>query len=288
MHRELTKLLAMPHHALVRGEIIDRARRQGVHKLLYEDAVTGDEPTLRAVPRWWAALDVERIDPVPGLDLRDLPACARAVLPHLPVAFHGARLIVATTASHGIKPEPRLRIYAWFDRRLDDGELRRWFASYPAVDLSLFNPVQFHYMAAPVFECPRVDHLQVRICMLPGRPLVAAPSAAALAPAPRPVLPPLPKAGSPGSGAYASAALRGSMMRITMAATGQRHPQIVREARSLIRFVDAGLLGEGEVRHSLLAASAQAGKGDQKEVERILSWAKAHGSTAPLPPGIGR
>lgn len=77
----LQHLLERPDLCVVRGAIADPARVQSVRRLLHRCPHSGDEPTLREVPRRWVALDMDGLPAPEGLDPRDLPGCAAAVGP---------------------------------------------------------------------------------------------------------------------------------------------------------------------------------------------------------------
>ena len=55
------------------------------------------------------------------------------------------------TGSAGIKPGIRLRLAFWLSRPLSDQEARAWLRGFPC-DLSLYSPVQPHYVARPVLQ----------------------------------------------------------------------------------------------------------------------------------------
>ena len=111
---DLLRVLApLSRCCIVRGEPVDPARMVRVRRLLHPDPDTGEVPTLREVPRRWVSLDVDSVPVPPGTDLHDLAACARAVVPRLPHAFRDVPGIVTATASHGIKPGVRLRLWYW-------------------------------------------------------------------------------------------------------------------------------------------------------------------------------
>ena len=137
---------------------------RGVRRLLRGDPLVGDAPTLREVPRRWLALDLDSVPLPPGLDPRDLAACARAVLPLLPAPFRRAAVVAAATASHGIKPGARLRLWFWCDRLLTCAECKRWLAGAP-VDAAVFAPAQPIYCASPLVM-GRPDHIPRRV--IPG------------------------------------------------------------------------------------------------------------------------
>jgi hypothetical protein len=89
---------------VVRGSIADPSRVTAVRRLLYRDAETGDEPTLREVPRRWLALDFDTLPLPEGVEPEDLIACARAAIESLSEEFLWVRTVVQATAGHGLKP----------------------------------------------------------------------------------------------------------------------------------------------------------------------------------------
>jgi len=268
----LHQLAARSDCAVVRGALIDPANATGIRRLLHSDPQTGEVPTFREQPRRWLALDMDG-GPLPGeTDPRDLAACATAVVPLLPVAFHGAACIVQATASHGIKPGARLRLWYWLDRPLSGDEAKRWLRATPA-DPSIFGAVQLIYTAAPVFE-GRADHLPERLVMAPGRPVVDAPSAAALAPPPRPVEPPRPLPDGLAS-RYGFGALRHAYTNIASAGEGARHPTAKAEAWTLARLVRRGIVTEADMAEVIRRGLTSAGK-PVEEADAISAWALAH------------
>jgi hypothetical protein len=286
LDRLLRQLVHRPDCAVVRGTIADPARVRRVRRLAFPDNNTGDEPTLRDVPRWWLALDIEGVDRPGDVPAADLSRCAVEALRRLPRAFSDARCIVQATASHGIKPGCRLRLWYWLERPTAGAELTRWLYGTPA-DASVFRTVQPIYTAAPVFAPGASDHLPERIVMLPGANAVEVPSPDELmSPAPRPSAP-MRRPGDIGAGRYAWAALRGAAARILNAGIGQRHRTILCEGRALARFVEAGLIGEGDVLGVLRAAGKAVGKPDA-EIESVIAWSMAHPSTARLPKNVAR
>jgi hypothetical protein len=277
----LHSLLSCHDAAVVRGGILDPARTRRVRRLLHADAETGDAPTLREVPRRWLALDVDGLDLPPGTDPRDLAACARAVLPHLPAEFRAARAVVTATASHGIKPGANLRLWYWLSRPASGAEVAQWLRGAP-VDASIFNAAQVIYTAAPLAEAGTADPLPCRLLTLPGAAeVVRVPPPLALAPPPRVLLamPPRRITRDDGRDRYAAAALARACANVATAPVSNRHPTAKREAWSLARFVRAGLLTEAEVKDAIGAALEAAGK-ERSEGEKVAAWAMAHRTDA--------
>lgn len=272
--------------AVVRGAIADPSRVRRERRLVHPDPETGDQPTLRDVPRRWLSLDLDGVPLPAGVDQRDLLACAQAVLPLLPVAVQQADLIVQATGSHGIKPGARLRIWGWCDRPLSGEECRRWFRGLP-VDASLFRAAQLNYTAAPIFEAIAVDPLPQRLAWLPGQARsISAPSAAELAPPPPRTAGEPRKLNAESSSRYALAALTSACTAIRRQSEGTRHPTAVSEAWGLARLVKAGLLTEGEVTRAIDGALQDVGK-PEGEGAAIVAWAVAQrGDSGKLPEGV--
>ena len=275
----LQRLLPRPECCIIRGGLLAGERATGTRRLLYPDKDTGEPPTVRDVPRRWVALDMEGIALPPDVPAADLAGCACIALATLPPAFHAAACIVQASASHGLRPDLRLRLWLWLDRPAWGRELKRWLRDTPA-DPSVFGAAQPIYTAAPVFAPGMCDPLPSRLLFMPGRPAVAVPSPEALAPPPRPAAPP-PEMMPMHANRYARAALEAAAGRVTTAA--KRHPTLIAEARNLARFVNAGLLTAADMRAGLARAAEAAGKDDADEVASCIDWGLSNPSTAPLP-----
>jgi hypothetical protein len=272
---------------ILRGAPLDPARVRGVRRLLHPDPKTGEVPSLREVPRRWIALDLDGLPMPAGTDPRDLAACAHAVLPLLPVAFRDASLIVQATATHGIKPGARLRLWAWLSRPLSGAECKRWLRPAP-VDPVVFRTVQPIYVAAPIFYAGAVDPLPQRLLLLPGQcETVEAPDAMALAPPPpRPATQPRPLPDRSRAGRYALAALSRAAAAITRG-DGGRHMVAMREALSLARLVRGGLLSEAEVTRAIDGALRVPERNTAiSEAADVVAWAMQHAAERPLPEGV--
>lgn len=274
----LRRLLRRPECCVIRGELLAGNRATGIRRLLYTDKNTGEPPTVRDVPRRWLALDVEGVVPPPDLPAADLAGCACVALATLPPAFHAAACIVQASASHGLRPDLRLRLWLWLDRPTWGCELKRWLRDTPA-DPSVFGAVQPIYTAAPVLAPGMCDPLPTRLLFMPGRAAVAVPSPEMLAP-PRRATTLQPEMHSMQAHRYARAALEAAAGRIVKAA--KRHPTLIAEARNLARFVRAGLLSAADMRAGLARAAEAAGKSDADEVAACIDWGLSNPSIATL------
>lgn len=277
-------LLSRPDCAVVRGAVIDADRSCGVRRLIYADKKTGTPPTLQEMQRRWLALDMDDLLLPAWVDWRDLAACGGIARGALPAAFHDVRFLVQATASHGIKPGARLRLWCWCDHPMSGPELKRWLRNAP-VDRSIFGPGQPIFTAAPVFADGAIEHMPVRLIFLPGRPEVSAPSSEALAPPPpAPPAPPAPPPRRDDTRAqrYAFAALAGAAARVSQACEGNHHPTLIAQARSLQRLVAARLISSAEVEQVLGDAIELAGK-ERLEASAVIAWATDHPTGSSLP-----
>jgi hypothetical protein len=242
--------------------------------------VTGDAPTLRAVPRWWLAVDVESIERPEHIRATDLAACAAAAAMPLPDSLRGAQCVVQASGSHGIKRDIRLRLWYWLSRPTTGNELKRWFRGTSA-DLSVFGAAQVIYTAAPIVADGGGDPLPERLTVLPGIACVPVPLPEMLAAPPRRAAAQVHLAGHLSANRYARAALVRAADRILRA--DKRHPAIVAECCSLARLVHAGMLAEGDLRAVIERAAQAAGKDDIDEISSCIAWGLAHASEGNVP-----
>jgi hypothetical protein len=124
LQRLLERLERRQDCCVVRGAIADSARVKGVRRLLYTDPETGDEPTLHEVPRRWVALDFDHLLRPDWIAPADLLGCACVAIRTLPGEFQNAAFVVQATASHGLKPGIRLRLWCWLTRPVSGAELK--------------------------------------------------------------------------------------------------------------------------------------------------------------------
>jgi len=245
--RLLLRLQDNPFAAVIRGGIADPTRAEGVRRLTAPDPVTGEPATLVELPRRWVALDLDNVPLPAGAAPRDLSACARHALALLPAAFRAAGCVVQATASHGIKPGARLRLWFWLSRPALGAELARWLAGSP-VDSSCFRAGQLIFTARPRFV-GMPDPLPCRLALLPGADAVEVPPTAALRPPSPPPRPQRAAIADDGAGA-----LVWGRAYIASAPLGARHDTALRVAGWLF-----ALAREGRVRAEAIAPAITAG-----------------------------
>lgn len=289
LRRALEWLAGATSRCVVRGTIADPARTRGVRRLAHRDEETGDAPTLRERPRRWLALDIEKLAPPPGLRPADLIGCAAFVRGRLPQEFHVARCIVAASASHGLKPDLRLRLWFWLDRPIDGAQAKNWLAPCRFVDPAIFNLAQPTYTAAPIFVPPAFDPLPTRIAETLGEEVVRVPAAIFVAPPPRPPpAPPMRFTDPIMADAYARHILENAVQKILDAEDGEKHRTIIKVSASLGRYVRGGGIREAPAREVLLRAAEEAGF-DMTKSAAAIEWGLARDDATPSSPfkGLG-
>ena len=169
----LTELERHPRKAIIRG----RRRRATLDNHIVRRAKNpkdGEEAPhgFEDAPRRWVGVDVDDFTPDPtlGIDAATDPEGAiRAVLATLPQWLRDVTCHWQWSASAGVKGWDCFKLHLWFwlDTALDDASLKHAFKDTP-VDASLFNAVQLHYTAAPIFRDGVVDPVAQRSGLLVG------------------------------------------------------------------------------------------------------------------------
>jgi hypothetical protein len=277
----LADLIGDRRSTVIRGALIGPPVAIGIRRLLHDREATETEPaakaTIRDVPRSWIALDIEGIERPADVAVTDLAGCARVAIATLPAAFRDARCIVQATASHGIKPDIRLRLWYWLDRPTTGAEAKRWLAGTPA-DPAIFTANQTIYTAAPVF-IGAVDPLPVRLIELPGAACVAVPAVEALAPPPEPPCP-APGRREPVSDKAIETIIDGAFDRVRGAPKGTGHNAMMASGFALGGILHYGRFSEDDTVRWL--ADARGKPAERAKNERSIRDALKAGRAKPI------
>jgi hypothetical protein len=274
----LKRLEVLPEHFVVRGEPqrpapIEREFRRG--------------GSFACVDRRWLMVDVDKC---PGDSVAD--AIAR-----LPDYFQGVACWYHYSASAGLKPGViSVHLWYWLARAVCCHSLRDWAKALGGVvDVNMYQPVQPHYTANPIFN--GLDNpIAERSGMWPGRPSlslpdsvvdlatweVAAAARAAEAEKIRRQAAALaaynPRAGHART-AYAERALSNAVERILGAGVGDRHRVIFQQSASiasLCRYLD---LSAAQSALESAALAAYAGEGRDRDALKTVADGIATGRT---------
>lgn len=141
----LDLLISCADRVVVRGALREEVTATPVMR-----RCVGAGATFQAAVRTWVALDVD------GLTVHD-PTVPN-VIALLPSRFHNVACFYQFTSSYGVfRPMTDMRVRLWFrlNRAMSDAAWKRVLredAQRCHLDMSLFNPVQPHYIAAPTFD----------------------------------------------------------------------------------------------------------------------------------------
>lgn len=156
--RELSEVLraleTLPNVLVIRGAPVPTlSERSGVRRTKANFATP-------AQGRRWVLLDFDKIPLPSGMDVRKDPVVvAEHLVSRLPAEFHGVSYHFQLSSSAGLKDDgtASMHIWFWLTAPHTDKDLKRWgqavnkTSSTKLVDTALFNDVQAHYVAAPVF-----------------------------------------------------------------------------------------------------------------------------------------
>ncbi|MDB2517101.1 hypothetical protein N9X22_07590, partial [Planktomarina temperata] len=140
----LQRLEDKPTHTVIRGSLTDDQN----------SPVPRNKETFIATPRQWCMIDIDSLS-WDG-DLSDQQAMVSYAIQQLPVEFQAAGCWYHFSSSMGIKAGINVHLWFWLERTCSDNELKTWLSGYPADD-RMFNPIQIHLTANPLFSDGAVD-----------------------------------------------------------------------------------------------------------------------------------
>lgn len=252
----------------------------------------GVPPSFEACDNAWICLDLDDVARPDGWeDRRPLKMVDQLV----PPAFRGRGLVWQW--SNGARLGKAIRAHVWYltDRAVCDKSLRDWLKGEGIQDRSLYNPVQLHYTAAPVFEGMADPFDGWRLLMRTG-PRVVLPACVLdlesytkqeaeriEEAARRAQIERMTRSVVSGVGKrarYAQGALRRAEEAILRAGIGGRHGALVAEATSLWGLVLAGALEEADWEDAMRRAGEAVLPPERVktgEIDDALEWARTHG-----------
>lgn len=287
--RALARLERAPHSFVIRGQPLPGTNLSRCRRLKYERP-DGARATFGPTARRWLGIDIdgvptptwpERVDQPPIDPLIDREICAEYVAAALPPAFRRRSFFYQLTSSAGIKSGVRLRTWHWLDRLVADAEAKFWLDSYP-VDAALFDPIQAHYTARPLFDPPTLDPVPVRSGFFWNGPnTVAVPDVTPPArPARRPYVATAEVSGD-------AVAYRAQLCASVAGATeGRRHDVLKNAASIAFSIAFTGRDDPDAVERALIDAVATCcpRPDDRRRKANLIAWCRARAETNPSVP----
>jgi hypothetical protein len=162
----LTRLGRDTTALVIRGELLPGVDPRRVRRLKHRRGNAGPCFAEPVGGRRWVLIDFDRVPIRADIDLVDDPEGAVEYLVGLlPDAFQDVSCHWQLSSSAGMSDLGVLSAHLWFwlDRPVTEGGLKRWATTIAVpIDRSLFNEVQPHFTAAPIFEAGVRDPLPRR------------------------------------------------------------------------------------------------------------------------------
>lgn len=170
---QLAKLEADPHACVIRG-----VYRGDAHAV--EAGLAPEGGRVRRLlelfddqPHHWVLVEIDSFEPLTADPVRDATAAIdEYITTCLPACFHGAAYHwqLSNSAGHATKGGVlKAHVWFWLATPYTSAQLKAWAVATAAeLDTSVFNPVQIHYTAAPVFEDGVADPVPVRSGFVPA------------------------------------------------------------------------------------------------------------------------
>ncbi|HHW4677293.1 phage/plasmid primase, P4 family [Xylella fastidiosa] len=169
----LTELEKNPHACVIRGAYVGDAKAAALDTEFQKGKVRRIAELYEDIPHHWMLVEIDNFyprcrdpvaDPVGSID--------EFLSDQMPFGFHGADYHWQLSSSAG-RPEcaGKLKAHVWFwlHKPYTSAQLKAWAAvCAPGLDASVFNTVQIHYTAAPVFEAGVTDPVPVRSGFVKG------------------------------------------------------------------------------------------------------------------------
>lgn len=155
----LHQLENKPHSCVIRGKY-----KGFEHSMVVEPQDTKRGSVLRRksvhddVPHHWVLVDIDKYEPIDFEPLLDpVDSINEYIRAHLPGCFHDVSYHwqLSSSMGHATKGASQLRAHVWFwmAKPYNSNQLRTWArATEYKADVAVFDPIQIHYTALPIFE----------------------------------------------------------------------------------------------------------------------------------------
>ncbi|WP_426979780.1 DNA primase family protein [Xylella fastidiosa] len=169
----LTELEQNPHACVIRGAYVGDAKAAALDTEFQKGKARRIAELYEDIPHHWMLVEIDNFEPLRRDPVADpVGSIGEFLHAHLPFGFYGADYHWQLSSSAG-RPEcaGKLKAHVWFwlHRPYTSAQLKAWAAvCAPGLDASVFNTVQIHYTAAPVFEAGVADPVPVRSGFVKG------------------------------------------------------------------------------------------------------------------------
>ena len=160
LHEALTAIESFPNMLVIRGAPLNASHAECWIRRL-GDGSEGSNFATPSIGRRWVLIDFDKIAlPKKHSLKKDTVAVCDYLIGLLPPEFHDVSYHWQLSSSAGVFNTSTVSMHIWFwlDWPVPDADLKTWAkavndkAGYTLVDPALFQSVQAHYTAAPIFE----------------------------------------------------------------------------------------------------------------------------------------
>ena len=156
----LVKLEECSSQLVIRGTLKEGKLPRRLRRLL-----NGPLANFETCSRQWLFIDIDNLElPDKWSDFNNhVDAIVEHTTNHLPSEFHRVDTHWQFSSSMGIKEGIRIHLWFWLSRPISDVEAETWLSDAKMdIDMRLYNPVQIHYTATPIFSGGRIDPVHTR------------------------------------------------------------------------------------------------------------------------------
>ena len=173
----LSSLEDNPFSCVIRGAPhLDTVLDKHIRRRMYREGEKAQESPFLDVAIPWMLIDIDTLPLPDGYDYIDEPEqVVKYAISQLPQEFHNTYCHWQFSSSAGIKNPNIIKLHLWFwlESPCNSYDLKRWASQVnqlkgTIVDTSVYNAVQIHYTATPIFNGSTKDPLKIRSGLLNG------------------------------------------------------------------------------------------------------------------------
>ncbi|ALR06096.1 DNA primase [Xylella fastidiosa] len=169
----LTELENNPHACVIRGAYVGDVKAAALDIEFQKGKARRIAELYEDIPHHWMLVEIDNFEPLRLDPVTDPVGSINEFLhAHLPFWFAGADYHWQLSSSAGrgeCAGKLKAHVWFWLHTPYTSAQLKAWAAvCAPALDASVFNTVQIHYTAAPVFEAGVADPVPVRSGFVKG------------------------------------------------------------------------------------------------------------------------
>ncbi|ALR09608.2 DNA primase [Xylella fastidiosa] len=169
----LTELEQNRHACVIRGVYVGDTKAAALDTAFQKGKARRIAELYEDIPHHWMLVEIDNFEPLRRDPVTDpVGSIYEFIHAHLPDVFAGADYHWQLSSSAGrgeCAGKLKAHVWFWLHTPYTSAQLKAWAtACAPALDASVFNTVQIHYTAAPVFEAGVADPVPVRSGFVQG------------------------------------------------------------------------------------------------------------------------